>query len=246
MRSVEILGVRVDDVSMDEAVDRIAGYVNEPAGRPCRMIASVNPEFIMAARRRADFAAALSESDLNIPDGANLVRVARWLGRPLRERVAGSDLAPRLADRAAREGWKLFFLGGRNGVGQEAAARLVSQFQALQVAGTFEGSPDPAEEQAILDRVNASGATLLFVAYGAPAQDLWICRNRDRLTARAAIGVGGTLDFIAGRIPRAPLWMQKAGLEWLFRLAREPRRIRRQAVLVQFLWLALTARREAA
>jgi N-acetylglucosaminyldiphosphoundecaprenol N-acetyl-beta-D-mannosaminyltransferase len=210
------------------------------------MIASVNPEFIMAARRRPDFAAALAQSDLNIPDGANLVRAARWLGRPLRERVAGSDLAPRLAERASREGWKLFLLGGRNGVGQEAAAHLVGRFPGLQIAGTFEGSPDPGEEQATVERVNASGATLLFVAYGAPAQDLWIWRNRGRLTARAAMGVGGTLDFIAGRIPRAPLWMQRAGLEWLYRLAREPRRIRRQAVLVQFLWLALTARREAA
>jgi N-acetylglucosaminyldiphosphoundecaprenol N-acetyl-beta-D-mannosaminyltransferase len=239
--SLEILGVRVDDVTMAEAVARVEAFVDDPRGQ-CRQVATVNPEFVIAARHSPTFARVLEASDLNIPDGANLVRAARLLGRPLRERVAGSDLVGQLAARAAECGWRIFMLGARAGVAAEAAKNLRVRYPAVQVAGVWAGSPAPREEESILARVNASGAQLLFVAYGAPAQDLWIARHRARLNVRVAMGVGGAFDFIAGRVPRAPAWMQRAGLEWLFRLGQQPWRIKRQLTLVEFVWLVLCAR----
>jgi N-acetylglucosaminyldiphosphoundecaprenol N-acetyl-beta-D-mannosaminyltransferase len=236
MNSVDILGVRVDDVTMEEASACIAGYVNEPR---CHQIATVNPEFIMIARRNPEFARVLAASDLNLPDGANLVRAARMLGRPLRERVAGSDLIWRIAEPAAQKGWRIYLLGAREGIGAGAAAKLKELYSNLQIAGVWAGSPYLRDEDAQIARVNESSAEILLVAYGAPVQDLWIARNRGRLTARVAMGVGGAFDYIAGRVPRAPLWMQHAGFEWLYRLTRQPWRIRRQLALVEFSWLVL-------
>ncbi len=241
MPAVAIFGVRVDDVTMEEAVACVAQYVREP-GAHCRQIATINPEFIMLARRNQDFARVLASSDLNLPDGANLVRAARMLGQPLRERVAGSDLIWQIAARAAEAGWRVFLLGAVEGIAAQAAARLRARYPRLQVAGEWAGSPDPSEDRLQVARVNASGAQILFVAYGAPAQDLWIARNRERLAVRVAMGVGGAFDFISGRIPRAPPWMQRAGFEWFFRLTRQPWRIRRQFALVQFAWLVIRAR----
>jgi N-acetylglucosaminyldiphosphoundecaprenol N-acetyl-beta-D-mannosaminyltransferase len=241
MPAVDILGVRVDDVTVEEAVACVAHFVREP-GR-CRQVSTVNPEFIMLARRNQEFARVLAASDLNLPDGANLVRAAHARGRTLRERVAGIDLIWRIAALAAEEGWKIFLLGAAEGIAAQAAARLRELYPRLQVAGEWAGSPDSREDNSQVARVNDSRAQVLFVAYGAPAQDFWIARNRERLAVRVAMGVGGAFDFISGHIPRAPLWMQRAGLEWLFRLARQPWRIRRQIALIQFTWLILQSRR---
>jgi N-acetylglucosaminyldiphosphoundecaprenol N-acetyl-beta-D-mannosaminyltransferase len=240
MNSIEILGVRVDDVTMEEAAACVAHFIREP-GR-CRQVSTVNPEFVMLARQNPEFARTLAASDLNLPDGANLVRAARMLGRPLRERVAGSDLVSRIAARAAEKGWRIFLLGAREGIGADAAARLRERYPSLQIAGVWAGSPQPPAEDEQVTRVNHSGTEILLVAYGAPAQDLWIARNRERLTARIAMGVGDAFDFVAGRIPRAPIWMQRAGLEWLFRLTRQPWRMRRQLALLEFTLLVLRAR----
>ena len=239
MDSAEILGVRVDAVTMDQADACVAHFVGEPR---CHQVATVNPEFIMIARRDLEFARVLAASDLNLPDGANLVRAARILGYPLHERVAGSDLIWRIAARAEEKGWKIFLLGGKEGIGARAAARLGERYTHLQIAGVWAGSPWPRGDEEQVARLNRSGAEILFVAYGAPAQEMWIARNRGRLTARVAMGVGGAIDFVAGIIPRAPMWMQRTGLEWLFRLARQPWRIRRQLVLFEFAWLILRAR----
>lgn len=238
MNSVEILGVRVDDVTMEQAVESVAAMMREPR---CHQIATVNPEFIMVARGHPDFARVLAASDLNLPDGANLVRAAQMLGQPLRERVAGSDLIWLIAGLAAEKGWKLFLLGAREGIGTQAAARLRERCPGLQIAGVWPGSPETRYDEEQVERVNAGG-DILLVAYGAPAQDLWIARNRGRLTPRVAMGVGGAFDFIAGLVPRAPRWMQRAGLEWFFRLTRQPWRAKRQLALVEFTWLVLSAR----
>jgi N-acetylglucosaminyldiphosphoundecaprenol N-acetyl-beta-D-mannosaminyltransferase len=239
MHSVDILGVRVDGVTMEEAIARVADFVREPR---CHQIATVNPEFIMLARRSREFAQALAASDLNLADGANLVRAARVLGKPLRERVAGSDFIWRLAAHAAEANWKIFLLGAGEGIADQAATRLRDRDPRLTIAGTWSGSPLPSAEAEQIARVNQSAAEILLVAYGAPAQDLWIARNRQRLFARVAMGVGGAFDFIAGRVPRAPLWIQQGGLEWLFRLARQPWRLRRQLALFEFTWRVVQAR----
>ena len=232
--AIPILGIPVHAVTMADTLALVEGYLAEPR---LHQIATVNPEFVMAAQSDAEFRRVLREADLCLPDGVGLLYAARRTGRRLPERVPGSELVYRLSERAAARGWPLFLLGAAPGVAEEAAEVLRGLYPGLLVAGTYAGSPDPAENEAIVRRVNDSGAALLFVAYGAPKQDKWIARNRDALTTvRLAIGVGGSLDFITGRAVRAPRWMQRLGLEWLHRLIREPWRWRRMMALPRFAW----------
>jgi N-acetylglucosaminyldiphosphoundecaprenol N-acetyl-beta-D-mannosaminyltransferase len=242
MNSITLLGVRVDDVTMSEALARVDDFMQEAR---LHQIVTVNPEFIVAAQEDVGFLRALNEGDLNLPDGANLLRAAKAQGTPLRERVAGTDFIWYLCGLAAISGWNVFLLGGREGVGGQAGARLQARYRRLKIVGTFEGSPDARDEPEILARINESGAEMLFVAYGAPAQDIWIQRNRGNLpNVRVAIGVGGAFDFIAKRIRRAPTWMQRIGLEWLFRLLIQPWRAKRQWALAEFTFLMIKQRRK--
>lgn len=200
-----------------------------------QQIATVNPEFVMKAQEDAHFREVLQTADLCLPDGVGLLYAARRYGRRLPERVPGSELVYHLAELAAQEGWRLFLLGAAPGVAEEAARILQARYEDLHIVGTHAGSPDPRENEAIVEMINVSGAQLLYVAYGAPNQDKWIARNRKTLrTVRLAIGVGGALDFIAGRAVRAPRWVQRIGLEWLHRLLKEPWRWRRMLALPRF------------
>lgn len=236
-QAVEILGVRVHKLTTAEALDLVESYMAEPQ---LHQIATVNPEFVMAAQENAAFADVLRRADLCLPDGVGLLYAARRLGQPLPERIAGSSFLLDLSALAAAQGWSLFLLGAAPGVAEEAAAILVQKFPSLSIAGTYAGSPAAAENDAIVARINDSGAGVLLVAYGAPNQDLWIDRNRDRLSAvRVAMGVGGSLDFITGRAVRAPEWVQSLGLEWLHRLINEPWRWRRMLALPRFGWRVL-------
>ena len=231
---LQMLAVPVHCVSMADTLDLIAGYLAEPR---LHQICTVNPEFIMRAQEDEAFRQTLQSADLCIPDGAGLLFAARWLGQPLAERVAGADLVYRLAELAARQGWRLFLLGAAPGVAEAAAIRLQTLYPGLIIAGTYAGSPALAENAEIVARVNTVSAEILYVAYGAPRQDLWIARNRQALTSvRVAIGVGGALDFLTGRAVRAPLWLQHLHLEWLHRLWREPWRWRRMLALPRFAW----------
>lgn len=205
-------------------------------------IATVNPEFIMAAQQDEAFLAVLQAADLCIADGIGIVWAAWLLGRPVPERVAGSELVYLLAALAAEQGWRLFLLGAAPGVAEAAAAVLQQRYPSLIIAGCYAGSPAAEENDAIVARINASAADILYVAYGAPRQDKWIGRNREALTSvRVAVGVGGALDFMTGRATRAPRLMQKLGLEWFYRLIREPWRWRRMLALPRFALRVLAA-----
>lgn len=230
--TITILGIPVHAVTMTETLALIEGYMAEPR---VHQIATVNPEFIMAAQQDAAFRHVLRTADLCLPDGIGVLFAARRQGQALPERVPGSEMVYRLAERAAACGWSLFLLGAAPGVAEQAAQLLCQRYPGLMIAGTHAGSPDAAENDAIVKRVNDSGAALLYVAYGAPKQDKWIERNRHNLTtARVAIGVGGSLDFVTGRAARAPQWAQDRGLEWLYRLYKEPWRWRRMLALPRF------------
>jgi N-acetylglucosaminyldiphosphoundecaprenol N-acetyl-beta-D-mannosaminyltransferase len=238
---LEILGVPVDDVTVDEVCDRAAALV---AGGGAHQIATVNPEFIMLARRDPEFRQVLRGTAFNVPDGAGVLWAARRMSRPLRERVAGSDLIDRLCATGSRYRWRAFFLGARPGVAERVAAILALKHGGLSVAGTFAGSPRPEDEADIVSRIQRARPNVVFVAYGAPAQDKWLARNLPLLLdgerppqeapGLLALGVGGGFDFIAGVQRRAPLWMQAANLEWLYRLWREPWRWRRQTALARY------------
>ena len=235
-----ILGVAVDDLDEDAAVERIDGFI--VAGGPHHVV-TVNPEFVMEARRNGAFRRVLAAADLATPDGFGLLLVARWRGRPLRGRVTGVALVDRLAALAAERGYTLFLLGAAPGVAERAALALEQRCPGLRVAGCYAGSPRRADEPDIRARVAAARPDILLVAYGHPAQDLWIARNQPLLRVPVAIGVGGAFDYIAGVVPRAPAWMRRLGLEWLYRLVRQPRRWRRILTAVPlFLWAALRER----
>jgi N-acetylglucosaminyldiphosphoundecaprenol N-acetyl-beta-D-mannosaminyltransferase len=237
LASVNILGVRVDALTYDGLLDRIAAYIAE--GAP-RQIATVNPEFVMQARQNPVFAAALAGADLCMADGYGLLWAARRLGHPLPERVTGSDGLPLIGERAANEGWRVFLLGARPGVAAKTAEILAARYSGLQIVGTYPGSPADDEAPAIIERIRAVRPDVLFVAYGAPAQDVWIARYRAALGVPVMMGVGGAFDHIAGIQRRAPGWVRRIRLEWLFRLITQPWRWRRQLALPRFVWAVLS------
>ncbi len=235
--SVRILGVRVDNVTTETALEQVQAFLLE--GGP-HQIATVNPEFVVLAQTHPEFCRIVNAAALNVPDGVGLLWAARRLGQPLQERVTGQEMVDRISALAAGDGRRVFMLGAREGVAEKASAELVRRHRLLQIAGCYAGSPDSAQEAEIVKRVNGSKADILFVAYGPPRQELWIARNAPQLRVSVAMGVGGTFDTLAGIVPRAPFWLQRAGFEWTYRLVREPRRLTRQLAIPYFMWLVAT------
>ena len=233
--SVYVLGVRVDRLSQRQALDRIDAIITQRRScgnqLPCQQVVTVNPEFLMAAQRNAQFRCAINAATLVLADGMGIVWAAWYLRQPVPERVTGTDTLAELAQLCATKGYRLYLLGAAPGVAELAAQRLQQLAPGLQIAGTYAGSPALAEEEAIIERLRAAQADIVCVAYGAPAQDVWIYRNLTRLPVAIAMGVGGAFDFLSGRQRRAPRAMQRIGLEWLYRLYREPWRWRRMLVL---------------
>jgi N-acetylglucosaminyldiphosphoundecaprenol N-acetyl-beta-D-mannosaminyltransferase len=224
--TVSILGVNIHALTTAQALQWMEAAMQD---RAPRQICTANPEFVMAAQQDANFRALLNTADLVLPDGVGLLWAARQLGQHLPERVAGVDMVYHLAEVAAHHGWRIYFLGAQEGVAARAADKLHTQYPGLRVAGTFAGSPRPEDEADIVARLQAAQPDILWVAYGAPAQDKWIARNilAHRLSIPVSMGVGGAFDFVAGVAHRAPVWMQRLGLEWLHRLLRQPWRWRR-------------------
>ncbi len=239
LEAVRLLGVKVHLVTRRQALQVMSGFVR--SGDPHQVV-TVNPEFVMTARKNRDFARVLEEADLAIPDGIGLVLGSRLMGRPIPERVAGSDLVPELARLSAENGWRIFLLGAAPGVAERAAGVLTERFPGLRIAGTFAGSPRPEDERIIIPMIKSARPDILFVAYGAPAQDLWIARNQPALRVPLAMGVGGAIDFIAGIKKRAPRWVRRIWMEWLYRLIQEPWRWKRQLSLPAFAMLLLYER----
>lgn len=237
---ISILGVPVDNLTATEAVARVADFLAQ--GGP-HQIVTVNPEFVMEAQRNPAFRAVLLQADMATPDGFGLLLAARWQGTPLRERVTGVELTRRIAELSAARGYRLFLLGAAPGVAEQAAAVLTTRYPDLKIAGCYAGSPHPRHEPFLRQLIRAAHPDVLLVAYGHPAQDLWIARNQPYLRVPVAIGVGGVFDYLSGRVPLAPAWLRRLGLEWLYRLIRQPRRWRRILVAVPlFTWAVVRAR----
>ncbi|WP_201369676.1 WecB/TagA/CpsF family glycosyltransferase [Ktedonobacter robiniae] len=248
--SVSVLGIRVDRLTQRQALDYIDQLISLRREHSeevrCQQVITVNTEFVIEAQRNTAFRACINEAELVVPDGMGIVWATRYLGKPAPERVTGTDTLPELAKLCAARGYRLYLLGAAPGVAESAAERLCALAPGLQIAGTYAGSPDPAEEEPILERIRQAQADVVCVAYGAPAQELWIYRNLSRLPVAVAMGVGGAYDFLAGRKLRAPKTMQRMGLEWLYRLYREPWRIWRMLAIPRFMILVLLKGRKKA
>ncbi len=236
---VRILEIDVDRVDMEEALQRVDAMVR--AGGPFQVL-TPNVDHVMRALKDEDFRRLYRRGDLVVADGAPLVWASRYLGDPLPERVAGSDLTPRLCGLAAGRGYSVFLMGGRPGSAEEAARVLVERNPGLRIAG-WDPAPmgfdkDPAASRALIEKIRKASPHLLFVALGSPKQDVWIHEHKEELGVPVSMGVGATLDFLAGKVKRAPRAFQKAGLEWFWRLLCEPRRLWRRYLLddLPFFW----------
>jgi N-acetylglucosaminyldiphosphoundecaprenol N-acetyl-beta-D-mannosaminyltransferase len=193
------------------------------------LVVTPNADQVVNLERDKALQAAYARADLVLPDGMPVVWASRLLGTPAKERVTGSDLMPRLCAIAARRGLKVFFLGGAEGVGRRAAEKLACACPGLAVVGTLSPPPgferDGRQNAAIVQAIRQSDADLVFVCLGSPKQEVWVHRHLDLFDKGVFLGVGAAIDFCAGTVRRAPLWMQRSGLEWLYRLAQEPRRL---------------------
>ncbi len=233
---VHLLGASVDALTMEETAGRVAGFIE--SGRPHRII-TLNPEFLYRAQADRRLLELVHRADLVTPDGVGIVWACRMAGNPVPERVSGIDLMRRLLEMAAGAGWRVFLLGAAPGVAEEAVAGLVRCFPGLRVAGCHHGYFREAESAAVARMIRDARAQLVFAGMGAPRQEMWLDRYLEATGAAAALGVGGSFDVLAGRVQRAPAWVQRLHLEWLARLLQEPSRWRRQAVLPLFAWLVL-------
>jgi N-acetylglucosaminyldiphosphoundecaprenol N-acetyl-beta-D-mannosaminyltransferase len=225
---VELGGVHVDRLDLAAANVRIHQFAR--SGQPHQVV-TVNLDFLSIAERNPDFRATLNAADLAVADGMPLVWLARLRGQPFPERVAGVELVTESCRVAAELGQGVFLLGAAPGVAQAAGHRLQTLYPNLRIAGTYSPPIGPLrrrENQRIVNMIRRSGAAFLFVALGAPRQDVWIREHQSQLQIPVAMGVGCVLDLLAGAVSRAPLWMQRAGLEWTFRLSREPHRLWRR------------------
>ena len=235
---LNILGVRVDNVTMSEAINKVRGFFK--SGKKAYIV-TPNPEMIIQARKDSEFAEVLNGADLAIPDGVGLVWASRIWGTPLKGRVTGADLFLELCAEASRRGGRVLFLEGPEGLrsSEEAAYKLKEKYPKLDIAGTLV-IRDEKDKEAISRIKKASRGKdidLLFVAYGHGKQERWIKRNLTKVPVKVAVGVGGSFDYLSGAVVRAPKLIRRLGLEWLYRLVRQPWRIKRQINLLPFIFL---------
>lgn len=229
---IKILDVPVHPMTMSQTVESLEQCLL--AGQQT-FVVTANAEIIMMCQQDATYKEIVGhDAELVLPDGAGAVWAGRHLGHNVPERVAGFDLYLELLSLAADKGYKVYFFGGSPGVAEAAKAKAESMYSGVQVVGCRNGYFSAADEPEIIAEINESGAQLLFVALGAPKQEKWIVAHRDQLQARILMGIGGSFDVLAGKMERAPKWMQDASLEWAFRLYKQPSRFMRMLALPKF------------
>jgi len=236
-RAFTVLGCRVDAVTREEAVERIVALA---AGERPSLVVTLGVEMVMAARRHPAFARVVNDAALVTCDTVGLLLASKLRGGPLRERVTGVELVGALAQRSAARGdVRLFLLGGARDTAERAADALRRAHPGAAIVGTRDGYFGDAESGGVADAIRASGANVLCTGLGSPKQELWLARWLPASGCGVGIGIGGSLDVYAGNVARAPAAFRKAGLEWAYRLAKEPRRWRRQLALPRFAAAAL-------
>jgi N-acetylglucosaminyldiphosphoundecaprenol N-acetyl-beta-D-mannosaminyltransferase len=239
---VSMLGVEIDNLTVEEAIPAI---VEDGRGNRLKQVSFVNPHCLNIACKDESYRSILNQSDVVLADGIGLLVASRWLRRPLRQNVNGTDLFPELCGAMSRLGLRMYLLGAQPGVAERAGDWVRAHYPELRIAGCRDGFFVAKEEPEVLQGIAESKADVLLVALGVPGQEKWIhkhCAALASSTVRCAIGVGGLFDFYSGRIPRAPLWMREAGLEWTYRLYQEPGRLWRRYLVGNTVFLARVLR----
>lgn len=231
-----IFGVPIDKVNMRQAIDRIQKFLRE---NKVHIIATPNAEIIMMAQKDVEYKKILNKTDMNVPDGSGVIFASKVYKDPLPERVAGFDLMMELMKNAAINNQKIFLLGAKNEIVSKAKLNLIKKYPGINVVGVHDGYFKSDEEDEIVREINEKKPDLLFVAIGAPKQEKWLFKMKDRLEVKVAIGVGGSFDVIAGKVDRAPEIYRRLGLEWFYRLLKEPWRYKRMMALPKFAFKVL-------
>lgn len=227
----EIMGVGFDNVTMAEALEAAVRLMEQPGAA---YVVTPNAEIVYEAMHDDALRQLLNGAELVLPDGAGVVLASRLLRTPLKEKVAGVDFADRLMGLLAQCGGSAYLLGSKPGVAELAAQKLLEKHPGLTIAGTADGYF--RDEAAVVARINEAKPDFLFVCLGAPKQEQFMVRHRQELQVGLMAGLGGSLDSFAGTVKRAPRWMIRLNLEWLYRLIKEPRRFKRMLRLPKFLW----------
>ena len=234
MGKVDILGVKFDKITLEGAVDRAISLLADDARG--YIVVTPNPEMVMATRQNSEFMAALNQANICLPDGVGVVIASRWLGERLEQRVPGIDFVNRLLQEICARGQacRVYLLGAKPGVALRAGEKLRTDFPNMEIVGARDGYFTHEQEAAVVEEISTKKPDILLVGLGFPRQELFISRNRDKLLAKLSVGCGGTLDVFAGDVTRAPSVFQRLGLEWLYRLLRQPTRLLRMMALPHF------------
>lgn len=227
---INVLGVGFDNVTMAEAVDWGMELIRTPGAH---YVVTPNPEIVEVCRENPEARKAVNGASLVLPDGIGVIKGAAMLGTPLKERTPGVEFAAHLMERMAKEGLSLYLLGAKPGVADLAAEKLMALYSGLKIAGTHDGYFK--EDAPVVSAIRESGADVVFVCLGAPKQEFWMAKNGEATGAHLLCGLGGSLDVFAGTVERAPKFFCDHGLEWFYRLCKEPRRIGRMMKLPLFL-----------
>ncbi len=228
---VNVLGVKINDVNMDQAIETVEGWLN---GTGKHYVVTPNPEMLISAQKDSVFKKILKMADLSIPDGVGLK-----LSGKVKNTVYGTDLMERLVALSAENGFTVGLLGGQKGVAEKCAECLKKEYPGLKIAFAESGGEVNKSGKLLrsLESLKSLNADILFIAFGHGKQEKWIAENLGKIPVKVAMGVGGAFDYLSGNVPRAPKIIRKIGFEWLFRLAVQPWRIKRQFVLLKYLWL---------
>ena len=229
MSRIDVLGVSFDDLTMDEAVEIALGFMQER--RAC-YACTPNPEIVMAAKGDAALRAALSGAELVLADGVGITKAAAMLGTPLKSRVPGIDFASNVISRLAERGGSVYLLGAKPLVAEAAAEKLTQTYPGIVIAGTNDGYF--TDDAPVIEKINAASPDFLMVYLGSPKQEMWMSANAGRLSCGLMAGLGGSLDVLAGNVQRAPETWRRLGLEWLYRVIKEPKRLGRVMKLPAF------------
>ncbi len=234
IQSISLLGIKVSKITMTDALSAVSNFIE--SGVP-HMIVTADASMIARAQEDDELKTIINEADLVTPDGSGIIKGARILGTPLIERVSGVDLAKELCRMSAEQGFSIYFLGAEPGIAEAAAENLAKTFPGMKIAGTHDGYFKQDRDAEIAGLVKASGAKALLVAMGIPRQEKFIKRYMQEMGICVAIGVGGSFDVFSGKVKRAPVWIQNHGLEWLYRLIKDPSKISKVSVLPKFLMM---------